>query len=214
MIRNLLLDWSGTLADDLRPVLQATNAIFRHYGRPELSLATFRQKFRLPFSEFYSELLPEATDEGLEILYERFFQALNDEVELLPGARELLAFCRREGIRTALLSTIKASHFERQAQRLGVRESFDATYVAVRDKRERIREILDTQGWLAHETGFIGDMVHDIETARHAGVLSIAVLTGFDPPEKLLPARPDLLCQNLLTLLRLLDSSLPPSPCE
>jgi phosphoglycolate phosphatase-like HAD superfamily hydrolase len=28
MIRNVLLDWSGTLADDLAAVLEATNLIF------------------------------------------------------------------------------------------------------------------------------------------------------------------------------------------
>ncbi|MCX7869275.1 MAG: HAD family hydrolase [Terrimicrobiaceae bacterium] len=212
MIRNLLLDWSGTLADDLGPVLEATNAIFRHYGRPELTLEEFRQKFRLPFSGFYAELLPEATDEGLEALYERFFRGLNDEVELLPGARDLLAFCRGTGIRTALLSTIKASHFELQASRLGVRDAFDAAYVAIHDKRERIREILASHGWNPAETAFVGDMVHDIETARHGGVLSIAVLTGFDTPEKLLPARPDIICQNLEALLRLLGHPQPAQP--
>lgn len=217
MIRHLLLDWSGTLADDLHPVLAATNAIFEHYGRPPLSLETFREKFRLPFSGFYAELLPEATEEGLDRLYERFFRHLNDEVQLLPGARELLEFCRRAGIHTALLSTIKPSHFELQARRLGVNNLFDAVYTGVRDKRERIREILATHHWRAEETAFVGDMVHDIETARHGGVLSIAVLTGFDPGSKLLSARPDILCQGLPVLLRLLHPAPPassPLPCE
>ncbi len=204
MIRNLLLDWSGTLADDLGPVLSATNAIFRHYGRAEFTLEEFREKFRLPFSGFYTELLPEATDEGLEALYERFFLGLNDDVELLPGALDFLDYCRKTSRRIFLLSTIKASHFELQATRLGVRGHFDHAYVAIKDKREKIREILVTHSLDPAETAFVGDMVHDIETAHHGGVLSIAVLTGFDPAEKLLPARPDVICQNLAAVQRLL----------
>jgi phosphoglycolate phosphatase-like HAD superfamily hydrolase len=204
VIRNLLLDWSGTLADDLRPVLTATNAIFRDFGRRELTLEEFRRHFRLPFTEFYAEFLPEATLEGLEPLYERFFSGLHDEVELLPGAREFLEFCRRSGRRIFLLSTIKASHFDAQAGRLGVRDAFEHAYVEVMDKREKIREILATHELDPAETAFIGDMVHDIETARHGGVMSVAVLTGFDPLEKLAPARPDVVVTGLPVFQNLL----------
>lgn len=204
LLRNLLLDWSGTLADDLRPVLQATNAIFREHGRDELTLDQFRRHFRLPFTEFYAELLPEATLEGLEPLYEKFFSNLHDEVTLLPGAREFLDFCVRSGRRIFLLSTIKPSHFDAQAGRLGVRDAFEHPYVGIMDKREKIREILATHDLDPAETAFVGDMIHDIETARHGGVTSIAVLTGFDPLEKLAAAQPDVLVTGLPVLQKLL----------
>jgi phosphoglycolate phosphatase-like HAD superfamily hydrolase len=185
-------------------VLTATNAIFRDFGRRELTLEEFRRHFRLPFTEFYAEFLPEATLEGLESLYMRFFAGLNDEVELLPGAREFLDFCRRSGRRIFLLSTIKATHFDAQAGRLGVRDAFDHPYVEIMDKREKIREILATHELDPAETAFVGDMVHDIETARHGGVTSVAVLTGFDPLEKLVAARPDVIVTGLPVLQTLL----------
>ncbi|MDD5199937.1 MAG: HAD family hydrolase [Terrimicrobiaceae bacterium] len=204
MIRNLLLDWSGTLADDLGPVLTATNAIFREYGRNELTREEFRASFRLPYSEFYAELLPEATLEGLQPLYEKFFAGLHDDVGLMPGALEFIEFCGRSGRRIFLLSTIKASHFDAQARRLGVRDAFEHPYVDVMDKRGKIREILATHALDPGETAFVGDMVHDIETARHGGVLSIAVLTGFDSLEKLAPAGPDVIVTGLAALQKLL----------
>jgi len=204
MIRNLIFDWSGTLADDLRPVWYATNAIFREYGKKELTLEEFRQHFRLPFSGFYAELLPEATDEGLEALYERFFAGLHDEVALLPGAREILDWAEAQGRKTFLLSTIKATHYQVQATNLGVIDAFDQAYVEIHDKREKILFLLREHELLPEETIFVGDMVHDIETARHGGVTSVAVLTGFDPEEKLLKANPDVVVRNLGHLLRLL----------
>jgi phosphoglycolate phosphatase-like HAD superfamily hydrolase len=204
VIRNLLLDWSGTLADDFGPVLKATNAIFRDFGRPEFTPEEFRRHFRLPYSEFYAEFLPEVAVEGLETLYERFFAGLHDEVELLPGALELIEFCNRTNRRIFLLSTIKASHFDAQAGRLGVHDAFEHPYVAIMDKREKIREILATHELDPAETAFVGDMVHDIETARHGGVMSVAVLTGFDSLEKLAPARPDVIVANLAVLQKLL----------
>jgi dihydroneopterin aldolase len=48
-------------------------------------------------------------------------------------------------------------------------------------------------------------MIHDIETARHGGVMSIAVLTGYDSLEKLTPARPDVVVSSLDALRRLLQ---------
>jgi phosphoglycolate phosphatase-like HAD superfamily hydrolase len=182
----------------------ATNAIFRHYGKNDLTLEEFRHHFRLPFSGFYAELLPEATEEGLEALYERFFLGLNDHVELLPGAREFLEFCKTSGRRTFLLSTIKPAHFELQAARLGVKDHFEHAYVGIADKREKIREILRDHNLDPAETMFVGDMVHDIETARHGGILGVAVLTGFDSIEKLLKVSPPVICEGLGELQRLL----------
>lgn len=205
MIRNVLLDWSGTLADDLTPVLNATNAIFREYGRSPLTRDEFRHHFRLPFSGFYAELLPEAAAESLEVLYEKFFANFQDDVTLLPGAREFLDFCRTTGRRTFLLSTIKASHFATQATALGVADAFEVAYVEIMDKREKIREILATHALDPAETIFVGDMIHDIETARHGGILGVAVTTGFDTIEKLLPANPPVIVQNLAALQSLLS---------
>jgi phosphoglycolate phosphatase len=205
MIKNILLDWSGTLANDLPPVVKATNAIFRHFGRDELTLDEFRQHFRLPFAGFYAEFIPEATDEGLEVLYERHFSGLHGEVELLPHARAFLDFCKATGRRTFLLSTIKSDHFTEQGGRLGVLGDFEHAYVQIMDKREKIREILATHHLAPEETAFVGDMVHDIETARHGGVLDVAVLTGFDTLEKLSPARPSVIVENLSVLQRLLS---------
>jgi phosphoglycolate phosphatase len=204
MIRNVILDWSGTLADDLSSVLTATNNIFVEYGRDPLSLEEFREHFRLPFSSFYTDLLPEATAEGLEELYERFFHGFNDSIELLHGARDFLEFCETTGRRSFLLSSIKTSHFNIQADRLGVKRFFEVAYTQVMDKRENIRAILKTHQLDPAETMFVGDMVHDIETARHGGVLDVAVLTGFDRIEKLLIAKPTIIARDIAAVQRLL----------
>ena len=204
MIKNVLLDWSGTLADDLSAVLRATNLIFAEYGRDPLDLEQFRTHFRLPFSEFYADLLPQATLEGLEPLYERFFHGLNDTIDLLPGALDFLKFCRATNRRAFLLSTIKTSHFEIQARRNGVTEFFEVAYTEIMDKREKIREILHIHSLDPKETMFVGDMVHDIETAKHGGVLDVVVLTGFDRIEKLLPAQPTVIARDIAAVQRLL----------
>ena len=41
-MKNVIFDWSGTLVDDLPPVLEATNRIFAHYEREAMDRDEFR----------------------------------------------------------------------------------------------------------------------------------------------------------------------------
>jgi phosphoglycolate phosphatase len=205
MLRNLLLDWSGTLVDDLPPVIGATNFVLEKHGRPPLSREEFRRHFRLPFTEFYEEFLPDVPLVELDALFHRRFVEIQDEVAPLPGLYEFLDFCRDSGRRLFLLSSMKQEHFDVQSEKLGLRDYFEHPYAGVIDKRAKIGAVLETHGLERRETAFVGDMIHDIETARHGGVMSIAVLTGYDSLEKLTPARPDVVVSSLDALRRLLQ---------
>ena len=196
-IKNVILDWSGTLVDDFHPVLEATNEIFKHYGKPAFTAAEFREKFYLPFPEFYKEYLPESALPELDHHYHTAFKLLQTGIAPLPHSLDFLDYLTARGMPTFLLSTIHHEHFEAQGGRLGWKNYFRQAYVQALDKRKVILHLLAEHDLDASETIFIGDMVHDIETARHAGVMSCAVLTGYDSLAKLKTANPDLLFRNL-----------------
>jgi ADP-ribose pyrophosphatase YjhB (NUDIX family) len=80
----------------------------------------------------------------------------------------------------------------------------EKSYTDVWDKREKIHEILAEHGLQPDETLFVGDMEHDIATARHGGIHSCAVLTGFNTLDQLRAAQPDLIVENLGELKRVL----------
>jgi phosphoglycolate phosphatase-like HAD superfamily hydrolase/ADP-ribose pyrophosphatase YjhB (NUDIX family) len=204
-IRHVILDWSGTLVDDLGPVLEATNEIFQHYGKPAWTLDEFRDKFFLPFPKFYEQHLPEFVLAELDDKYHSSFKLLQNGIALLPHALDFLDYLRGRGIDTYLLSSIHREHFEAQGGRLKVKQYFKKAYVQALDKKITILELLAEHDLNAEETLFIGDMVHDIETARHAGVMSCAVLTGYDSLAKLKGASPDLLFRNLSEVRSFLD---------
>lgn len=209
MLRNLIFDWSGTLVDDLAPVAEATNLILRHFGKPELLLEEFRERFCLPLETFYQEHLPEIALLEIEPLFHSHFVDRQNAIGLLPHAREFLDFARASGRRLFLLSTLKESQFAEQSARLGLASFFERAYVGVMDKRARIGEILAENGLRAAETAFIGDMVHDVESARQGGIMAIAVLTGFDSAAKLGRAGPDAIVRDLSALQQLLEAVSP-----
>lgn len=205
MIRNIIFDWSGTLVDDLPAVWQATNFVFRQAGIAELSLAQFRAEFCLPFTKFYDRYTPHIATSQLESWFHGHFKKCQDSVADLPHARAFLEFCRREGLRTFLLSTVHRDHFAAQTAGNQFHELLERPYLEVWDKRAKIHEILAENNLRPDETLFIGDMEHDIETARHGGIHSCAVLTGYNGVEQLRASGPDLIVEHLGELQGILE---------
>jgi phosphoglycolate phosphatase len=205
VIRNIIFDWSGTLVDDLPAVWAASNHVFSRAGLKELSLDEFRAEFCLPFQLFYNRYTPHVPLEQLETWFHGHFKQVQHLVAELPHARDFLKFCRDRKLRTFLLSTIHRDHFAEQSTRLGFAEYLDRPYIEVMDKRRKICDLLAENGLDAGETVFIGDMQHDIETAKHGGVMSCAVLTGFNRLDQLRASEPDVIVEHLGELRSLLE---------
>jgi ADP-ribose pyrophosphatase YjhB (NUDIX family) len=73
------------------------------------------------------------------------------------------------------------------------------------DKRKKIHDILAENHLVPAETIFVGDMQHDIETAKHGGIHSCAVLTGYNNLTQLREAGPDLIVEHLGELKQILE---------
>jgi phosphoglycolate phosphatase len=205
VIRNIIFDWSGTLVDDLPAVWAATNHVFTQAGLPELTLERFRAEFCLPFTRFYERYTPRVPMAQLEEWFHGRFRQVQDSVAPLPHAREFLEFCQERGMKTFVLSTVHQEHFAIQNARTGFEPLLGRPYVQIWDKREKIHEILRENDLEPDETMFIGDMEHDIETARHGGIHSCAVLTGYNSLEQLRAAGPDLIVEHLGELRDILE---------
>ena len=205
MFKNLIFDWSGTLVDDIGPVIEATNAVLGIYGIAPYDREGFRRSFRLPYREFYEEILPGVALEELEAHFRPAFDAATSLVTVLPHAREKLEWAKARGLRMFVLTSMDADAFMKQLEEFGMKGYFEATYAGVLDKRELIAHILESHGLAKSETAFVGDMTHDVETARHGGISSIAVLTGYHHAEVLAGVRPDITVPDLGVLVQMLD---------
>ena len=207
MIRNVIFDWSGTLVDDLPAVWRASNHALQQAGVPAMPLEEFRREFRLPARDFYMERVPKESLPELEGWFLEGFKLAQDTVTPLPHAREFLEFCRQHGLRTFLLSAVHPALFAQQEKISGFGPFLDKTYLGAHDKKDLIGQILRDNELDPTQTVFIGDMQHDIETAHHGGVKSVAVLTGYDSLDKLRKSKPDLIVEHLSELRRHLEAN-------
>ena len=205
VIRNIIFDWSGTLVDDLPAIWKATNFVLTQAQRPAMTLEEFRAEFCLPFKKFYDRHTPDVPLPQLETWFHGFYKGVHDSVVEQPHARAFLEFCRAHKLRTFILSSAHEDHFARQMAMTGFAGFIEKSYVGVADKREKILAILAENQLNADESLFIGDMQHDIETARHGGLHSCAVLTGYNRLAQLREASPDLIVEHLGELQQILE---------
>jgi phosphoglycolate phosphatase-like HAD superfamily hydrolase/ADP-ribose pyrophosphatase YjhB (NUDIX family) len=205
MLRNIIFDWSGTLVDDLPAVWRATNYVLTRAEKTELTLEQFRAEFCLPFTLFYERHVPHVPLAELEVWFHGHFREVQHTVVELPHARSFLEFCRAKRLKTFLLSTVHPDHYAIQAEVTGFGKFLDALYVGVWDKRRKIHDILKEHSLKPEETLFIGDMQHDIETAKHGGIHSCAVLTGYNTLDQLRVAEPDVIVEHLGELRDILE---------
>lgn len=204
MIRNIIFDWSGTLVDDLPAVWRATNFVLSQCKCTEMTLEQFRAEFCLPFTDFYDRHVPHVPLKELEGWFHTHFREAQHSVVALPRAKEFLEFCRERGLRTFVLSTVHPDYYAIQAASTGFGEYIEHPYTGVWDKRKKIHDLLAEQKLEPNETLFIGDMQHDMETARHGGVLCCGVLTGYNTLEQLRASEPDLIVEHLGELQQVL----------
>lgn len=203
MIKNLILDWSGTLVDDFSATLIATNEVFQVHGMPPFSADDFRRDFRLPYPEFYEEFLPGKPLEDLEVLFKKAFLKAESLVQPLAQTRGFLEAAKEKGLRLFVLSSMNEEALLRQAADFGLTEFFEEIYAGVLDKRHKIVEITCNHGLLPLHTAYVGDMVHDIHAAQAGGLYSIALLSGYDPVERLAAARPQVILPDVGELVAL-----------
>lgn len=208
MFRAVILDWSGTLVDDLGPTLEATNAVLAKFARPPMTREEFQAKFRLPYSEFYDEVLPEVALSELEDHFQEAFRESRHPVIPLEGTEGFLKWCHATGVRLFVLTSMNAEAFHAQLHDFGFAPYFEETYAGVLDKRTVIQEILREHGLQAGETAYVGDMVHDVETAHHGGVTPVALLSGYDVASRLRSAGPRFLLSCIGTLHAVMEHAL------
>lgn len=209
-IRHVILDWSGTLVDDLDPVLWSTNHVLAACGAPSLTREEFRAQFCLPVRKFYAGRLPDVPMARLEALFLAAHPGHTHAIRLLPHARDFLEFCVAAGIGTYIASTVDPDTYHTHMARLDAARYITRPYLGIEDKTVTIHRILAENALAPAETLFVGDMEHDIEAGRAGQLRTCAVLTGYNDAPRLRAMAPDYVCAHLGELQALLTAQ--PAP--
>jgi len=204
MISTFIFDWSGTLSDDFDMVWKATAAVIHRLdGGHGLTEPEYREHFELPYMNFYRNYGMNCTKAQVDAL---FFEAVERNGIFptpLPGSRELLEGLRKQGKKTYLFSAHPTHLVDREVAAFGYGGLFDGIEAGIVDKVKSLKGFVEAKKLDPKKTAYVGDLVHDVQAAKAAGITSIAIFSRYQEKKKLEKAKPDFTAKKLDELLHL-----------
>lgn len=183
--RHVVWDWNGTLLDDLWLCIKSLNRLLEEAGKKPVDPVTYRQIFDFPVINVYRSL-GFATDrtafEAMSREYMEFYEARRLECTLQKGARKFIHAVHARGITQSVLSAYRHDRLTSIIADYDLEKYFvhlsgnDDIYAS--DKSYRAPGHLKKLGIPAEFVLYIGDTLHDVETARAMGAQCVLIDHG------------------------------------
>ena len=200
----LVFDWDGTLIDSAPTIVACIQSACRDLGLPVPEDSRARHVIGLGLQDALSYAIPglPADDYGRVVeSYRRHFLARDPEIPLFPGAQAMLAGLKARGHILAIATGKSRAGLERALDNTGVRPLFAASRCAdecaSKPAPDMLSELMEELGMNAVDTLMIGDTVHDLRMAAHAGVRAVAVSHGAHPRDDLVALAPLACLENI-----------------
>jgi len=186
MLKLLIFDLDGTLADTGRDITDALNYALGPFGVRAYSIEETKAMVGSGISKLLASLLP-VNDEGTRrLVTDRFIsyysQHVVDYTAAYPHVKETLAQLDR--YKKAVVSNKREVLSKEVLRGIGILQYFDIVWGsdsvrAMKPSPVPIFDLMNMFHALPEETAIIGDSNYDVEAGKAAGVKTIAVTYGF-----------------------------------
>lgn len=207
MIKCVIFDFDGTIADSQAVFISVYNQIAKKYNYRHIELEKLQHLRMLTFNERCRYLripiyrIPFLAGEFLATYKKELRQ-----VKLFDGMKELLADLDASGFETAIISSNDKNNISEFLTDNGI-HSLDKVYCSTSlfGKHKLIKGFLRKYKLMPDNILYVGDEVRDIVACKKAGVKIAWVDWGYDLKEAVMDAAPDYLISDpgeIITLVR------------
>ena len=189
--KNILWDWNGTILNDTPVAFEATNILLERYGYPTITLDYYRDNVDTPIVNFYSKIF-DLTKEDMDTLDREWcvlYNELSDKIKLHQGIEDFLSLLGKKNCHQAVLSAFKTEEITKFAEKFSVSHYFKSILgtdnIVMESKTLRGRKYMQDNNLVPDKTLYIGDTVHDYETAKGLGVDCVLLSIGQQSPRLL-----------------------------
>ncbi|MGQ9696845.1 MAG: HAD family hydrolase [Armatimonadota bacterium] len=196
MIRAVLFDLDGTLLDSTRLLLDG----YRYAVRTCLGVETRDEDWLplmgRPLRSQMSVFSEEQADELVRVYRQYYAREHERRLTCYPGVFEMIQSLHAHGVRLAVVTSKKTTFAVRGPEVTGLGRYINVV-VGEDDTAEHkpqpapVLEALRRLEAEPSDSAMVGDSPDDIEAAKRAGVLAVAVLWGPFDRERLAEAEPD-----------------------
>lgn len=182
--KHIFWDFNGTIIDDVGNALACVNDMLKRKGREPITLEDYYTYVETPIIGFYYRILPPEEVDFSEISKEFHgdYARHIDETSLADGAYNLLYELKEKGVRQYIITSNFIDETVDLTKKYGIYDCFDkilgADNTFAGSKVERAKKYFEDEGIDRNEAIFIGDTLHDLETANALGIDCVLVAYG------------------------------------
>lgn len=205
-MKNIIFDWSGVISDDFIPAYKASMLVMDSLIGKTITKEEFRREFTLPAVNFWRKYIPDLTEKENEKRHELFSNNIHKVEKPKPykNTKEVLEKLDSKGIKMIVISSHPHEKLILEAKEYGFTDYFREINGSIHDKVDEIKEILQRNNFDPKQTIYIGDMTHDIDAGKEAGVTTVALTSGYQDKNRLEKHNPDHIISNITELLNLI----------
>jgi phosphoglycolate phosphatase len=199
----VLFDLDGTLLDHFAAIHRCHAHTLRQLGLPAPTMEAVRAAIGAGLDVALARLAgPERVREALPIYSTHWDATMLDDVELMPGAQDLLARLCAAGLTCAVLTNKRGPSSRSVCDHLGLTPFLAGVFGALdtpwlKPDPQFVRHVLVKLAAVPATTCLVGDSPYDVETAQNAGVAFIGVTTGTHTAAQLRDAGATVICASL-----------------
>jgi phosphoglycolate phosphatase len=184
-------DFNGTIFDDVDASIKAVNTLLSSRGLPVLeSKEKYHEVFDFPIIDYYRRVGFDFDKEPYEVIapiWVEFYLEYSKKSGLFSDVVPTIDFLADKGIKQSVLSASEKNMLERQLRELGIHDRFED--IMGIDNIYAESKLSLARKWREEHEGekvmFIGDTVHDHETAKLLGADCYLISAGHQPEYKL-----------------------------
>ncbi len=185
MIKNLIFDFDGTLADSLDLALDFGNQNWEKYSGRTITREEFRERSMREALQFIG--LPMYRLPKFVMDLKAHMKAHVQSVSLFPEIPSMVRELSKKGFELYVLSSNSRENIRKVLERHQIEELFKDIFSdsSIFGKHVVIDRSLKRSGLSREETLYIGDEIRDAEACRKSRVKMLAVSWGWDSRERL-----------------------------
>ncbi len=192
LYKYIFWDWNGTLLDDARVAFNAVNAMLSKRGLENITFEQYREYVDVPIIKFYERVMDMSKEsmEQISVEFNSLCKSFMPEYPLAKNAKELLSALNKAGVKQYIFSSSKTERITPYLEEYGIDKYLSAVLgspdIYAGSKAERTRDFILANSIPPNECLFVGDLVHDCETASLVGGECVLLSYGHQSKQSLL----------------------------
>ena len=191
----LVLDFNGTIIDDVDLCLNILNHLLEERNYKKVSLEEYKHIFTFPIKKYYINAgfdLEKYSFTSISNEFISLYQKASLNCKLYEGINELIDKCNKNEVKVVLLSASQIDNLKEQTDHFGLSEKFEA--ILGTSTIEAASKVEIGKNYFKDKQDkkilFVGDTTHDAEVASAIGADALLITHGHQARDVLLKANP------------------------